>query len=353
MRRFFMFQTIWVIIGSLIGAGFASGKEIAYFFYQYGTIGVLGILISALLFGYLIWKTFRILDHKQVQNYREFLEEIIGKPKGMKVVHTMINLFILLEFYIMVAGFGAYLKQEFDVPLLIGAIILSGCTYFTCKKSMQGIEKANALAIPILICFIIHMGIQNVDNHIPETLNLGMNFDKNVCWGIGNAILYASYNGILLVPVLIGLKNENHRKGNAKIASITAILIAILALCVFHILMQGSQADYVSDIPVVQIARKYGTYYPFLYGIMIAISIYTSAIAICFGLLENAGKKTEKSKLFLLKCVCISSIFVSFIGFSNLVERLYPLLGIFGSLQIVFLIRYKCKESIEKKVKIV
>ena len=74
-----MFQTIWVIIGSLIGAGFASGKEIAYFFYQYGKIGVLGILISALLFGYLIWKTFRILDHKQVQNYREFLEEIIGE----------------------------------------------------------------------------------------------------------------------------------------------------------------------------------------------------------------------------------------------------------------------------------
>lgn len=353
MGRFFMFQAIWVIIGSLIGAGFASGKEIYYFFYQYGEIGAVGILLASCLFGYLIWKTFTILDHKPIRNYREFLEEIMGKPKGMPIVHKMINVFILLEFYIMVAGFGAYLNQEFGIPSFIGAIILSIATYFTCKRSMQGIEKANKIVIPILILFIIHMGVQNVDNHTVETLNFEINVNQNLFLGIGNAVLYASYNGILLVPVLIGLKNEKNRKNNGKIAGITAILIAILALCIFHILMQGSVADYTSDIPIVQIARSYGEFYPFLYGIMIAISIYTSAIAICFGLLENVATLSSDNNLFLLKCVCVSSVFVSCIGFSNLVERLYPLLGIFGSVQILFLIRYKCKESIEKKVKIV
>jgi len=115
-----MFQAIWVIIGSLIGAGFASGKEIYYFFFQYGEMGAVGILVAAFLFGYMIWKTFCILDWKQeVSNYREFLEEIIGKPRGMCVVHRMINLFMLMEFYIMIAGFGAYLKQEFQIPTFI------------------------------------------------------------------------------------------------------------------------------------------------------------------------------------------------------------------------------------------
>jgi len=217
---------------------------------------------------------------------------------------------------------------------------------------MQGIEKVNQWAIPILILCIIHMGVQNVDNSTEKILNFGMNFGEKI-HSLGNAILYVSYNGILLVPVLIGLKRQKERKGNFKIAGITAIFIAILALCIFHILWQGNIADYTSDIPVVQISRQYGRYYPIIYGIMIAISIYTSAIAICFGLLENVKKKNTQTNLLFLRMVCISAVLVSFIGFSNLVERLYPLLGIFGSVQILFLIRYKCKESIEKKVKIV
>lgn len=54
-----MFQTIWVIIGALVGAGFASGKEIYLFFYQYGESGKIGILLAALVFLLVIYKAFR------------------------------------------------------------------------------------------------------------------------------------------------------------------------------------------------------------------------------------------------------------------------------------------------------
>ena len=40
-----------VIIGALIGAGFASGQEIFSFFYIYGKNGIYGILIMSILIG--------------------------------------------------------------------------------------------------------------------------------------------------------------------------------------------------------------------------------------------------------------------------------------------------------------
>ena len=38
-------KIIFVVIGALIGAGFASGQEIYVFFYSYGIKGFIGIII--------------------------------------------------------------------------------------------------------------------------------------------------------------------------------------------------------------------------------------------------------------------------------------------------------------------
>ena len=40
-------KVVFVIIGTLIGAGFASGQEIYAFFFSFGIKGLAGILISS------------------------------------------------------------------------------------------------------------------------------------------------------------------------------------------------------------------------------------------------------------------------------------------------------------------
>ena len=40
-------KIVFVIIGTVIGAGFASGQEIYLFFFSYGIKGLIGILISS------------------------------------------------------------------------------------------------------------------------------------------------------------------------------------------------------------------------------------------------------------------------------------------------------------------
>ena len=73
-----------VIIGSIIGAGFASGQEINSFFYKYGTIGILGIIISVFLISLIIFKVFKIIKKEKVNNYKDFLKIIFENKKIKK-----------------------------------------------------------------------------------------------------------------------------------------------------------------------------------------------------------------------------------------------------------------------------
>ena len=65
-------KAVFVIIGAVIGAGFASGQEIYIFFYQYGVNGILGIIISSLLLGFVTYKVLHICKEKKVTNYKVF-----------------------------------------------------------------------------------------------------------------------------------------------------------------------------------------------------------------------------------------------------------------------------------------
>ena len=64
-----IFKVVFVIIGTLIGAGFASGQEIYLFFFSYGIKGLNGIIVSSILMGITIYKTFNIVDKFNVKNY--------------------------------------------------------------------------------------------------------------------------------------------------------------------------------------------------------------------------------------------------------------------------------------------
>ena len=66
-------KAVFVIIGTLIGAGFASGQEIYLFFYQYGMNGILGIVISSLLLGFVTYKVLRISQENGVTKYYHYL----------------------------------------------------------------------------------------------------------------------------------------------------------------------------------------------------------------------------------------------------------------------------------------
>ena len=69
-------KAICVIIGTIIGAGFASGKEIYLFFNIYGIKGLYGIAVASIITGIVIYKVLlQIRNREYTRNYKEYLEE--------------------------------------------------------------------------------------------------------------------------------------------------------------------------------------------------------------------------------------------------------------------------------------
>lgn len=102
-----MFNIIFLLIGTMIGAGFASGKEIFIFFGKYGYLGILGIIISSLLFYIVINSTLKYIFNNKIYSYNDFINTLFGKKLSIFIL-SFVNIFLLLSFYIMVAGFSAF-----------------------------------------------------------------------------------------------------------------------------------------------------------------------------------------------------------------------------------------------------
>ena len=107
------------------------------------------------------------------------------------------------------------------------------------------------------------------------------------------------------------------------------ILYAIL-------LKQGSEIEII-ELPLIYAVNKLGKIYPYIYGIVIVSAIYTSAIAAGYGFIENCSRNKKSYRLLSL-LICFSAIFVSRIGFSELVDLFYPVFGIIGLIQVIIIL---------------
>ena len=321
-----------VIIGALIGAGFASGQEIFSFFYIYGKNGIYGILIMSILIGIFIYKSLKIIYQKQVYNYNDFLNLFIKNTKIRNVILWIVNVLLLVSFYIMVAGFGAYFEQEIGINRIIGSIVLNLLCVIVFFSNIKGVLKASNLIVPFLIFFIFFIGIKN----IVQIRTIDFHQMKNN-W-ILSMIIYNSYNFILLMPVLISLKKQITKEKNIKKVSIlVTIIILILSISIFFLLLNANIKEIENqEMPIVYIISNYFNKYKKIYAFIVLASIFTTAISVGIGFLQNISKNSNSYPQFVL-FMCITSLLMSNIGFSKLLNFIYPVFGYIGILQIVII----------------
>lgn len=340
-----IFKVVFVIIGTMIGAGFASGQEMYLFFFSYGIEGLIGILISSLIIGVVISKTFQVVNRYGIDTYKDFLKVLIKrKGKIAPVINFIINSFILITFFIMIAGFGAYFEQELGINSLIGSSILAILTFVIFMTSVKGVVKANELLVPLLIGFLAVIGITNLKEIPFGALGNYMIRVKEDSFVL-SAILYSSYNSILLIPVLLTLKNYlRDKKQILSIATISTIIIILLSIIVFLLLVRVDVDITNLEMPAVYVVSHSFKILRYIYGFIILGSIFTTTISLGTSFLQNITKN-KKSYTQIAVIMCITSVLVSKIGFSNLVNLLYPFFGYLGLVQIFKLTFLKVKNN--------
>ena len=313
------------------------GVEIALFFNSFQNKGIYGIIVSAIIISLIIYKVFSIMLKNNISTYKEFLEKTVNVNKKIiiNVIDNIINIFLLISFLVMMAGILTFFEQELKINNMLFSILIILICYFVLIKNLDGVIKINEILIPILIFFIILIGIK-YNNQINTNIDLKLNNNITKNWLL-SSLIYTSYNSIVLIPILISLKKEIINKKQIKIIScISGVIIGILAITIYRLLFIAGDSIGNIEMPLVFVAGKLGIIYKYMYGLVILVAIFTSAISSGYAFLENTTK-TKKQYKIVCFILCSVSIFISKFGFSSLVNTLYPIFGCLGIVQIFYM----------------
>lgn len=113
--------------------------------------------------------------------------------------------------------------------------------------------------------------------------------------------------------------------------------MTILSISIYLLMNTFSNEIRSVELPIVYIANTLGSLGKYIYGIVILIAIFTTAVSTGYGFLMNVTK-SRKKYLKLAGIICLAAIFIGQLSFSSLINMLYPIFGYLGIIQIIFLL---------------
>jgi len=327
-----------VYIGTVIGAGFASGQEIIQFFGVYGYKGIHGIILATSLFSMVGAIVLYQVYKNRITCYSEYVTPLFGK-RISRFLEVIIISYLFISFCIMLAGSGALFNQHFNINSNIGIYLMAFLCFLTLAFSIKGVSFVNKLMVPLMIIGIVLVGVVVIGKEKFIFSNYyGVNMTKTGNW-ITSAILYVSYNTISSIVVLASLfPLINDEKQAIKGGILGGIGLGAMGLFILLPILILYNDVYSIEIPMIKAAQYLGSWGGYMYSIILWFAMFTTAIGNGLGCINKISSLVKENQLFVSAVFCIISIPFAKVGFSNLVSIIYPLFGYLGLFMLIFII---------------
>ncbi len=334
-------------IGTIVGAGFATGQEVLQFFSRFGAGGLAGLILTTIMFivfGYII------IDLGKKLNARSHLEII--RYSGGRIIGTIIDAVITFFLFgaltAMIAGTGALFTQQFHLPSWIGNIMMALLTAVTVLTGINGVINSISYVVPFLLIAVGGISIYSIVNAPPNMTAAVVNAGDNGLisnWFLA-AVLYVSYNTVISIAVLGPLGVQARSKTAIRNGAILGgIGLGIGSIMIYLALSGHIQNIQKLEVPMLYIAGGISSVVQIIYAVVLIAEVYTTAVGSLYGFtsrITNMSKNPRKSKIIVIAATLIALVASQF-GFSNLVKYLYPVVGYGGIVLLVCLIYVKIK----------
>ena len=302
-------------IAALVGAGFATGAEIVAYFVQYGKISILGIVMSALIFGLAAY----IILASEYDNLSEFCIDKLGKIPAF-FINILSALFMLCIFITMVSCSGEFGEELLGMPKPLGVAFIIVCSFFVLLCGIKNFTIINGI-----LGIILSVGLMLICRHI-MLYRLENVFNPIDNWAI-SSVSYSGYNMISAAAVLFAMsKNISSKKQAAIVGIISGVVIFVLMAAIWCVIKIFYGKIPLGDIPLLTITQRQGGILVIAYALMLEAAVLTTCFSAGFGVCSILKKYT---KLFYAVFI-ISAIGIIFsaIPFSTLIDKAYRIFGI-------------------------
>ena len=324
-------------LAAVIGAGFASGSEIVFYFLKFGRISILGVFLAAAGFGIMAWLILLTCTQRGISSFGE-LAECIMPPPAAAFISAVFMIFMTVMLGAMIS---AFVHMSGFITGLGGAasslIFCLLCFLVLLLPSEKIIKWSSCLGVFIVV-FICGICVYLINN---RCVNVFSDFvSMNISAGA-----YTAYNTFAVCPMLCEMSVRIKTKRQCAAVGIMSAVLSFAALFLLWCIIAVFYGKInLGDMPMLTIAARQGKIFCLLYSSVIFAAVLTSAAANGFGIYLRM-KKVKLSKFLKLACIMTAGAFVASIGFSNIVDKLYKAAGFASVILPLYLVYNIIKNS--------
>lgn len=325
MTKKYSLKIAFIYTATILGAGFATGKELVSFFAFY-KLGILGFFLACFFIGLIGFSILNCIYNSKQTTYDGFMQEMfLGLGKYLAIFNLS---FVFVIFCSMIAGGGEALSSLLNIDKKLCVFIFCLITFLILTFDENFVLNINAMLCPFLILGCAIIGIYLTFFSQPV-------FNNHIK-AISSPFIYASYNTITTISVLFTLKNMLINKRVVLYSGVlSGFFIFIIGVFMLIPLMQNFNIIKNVPLPIISLMQN-NIIFSIIYNIIILIAIFTTAISNGFALCKNINIKINKT-LFKLILVILGFMF-SFCGFSKIVDFVYPFFGLIGIFEIAVIL---------------
>ncbi|MGE5599242.1 MAG: hypothetical protein ACM3XS_07665 [Bacteroidota bacterium] len=307
-------------IGTVIGAGFASGQEIQVFFARYGLFGLPGLILAAIIFAAAGERALRHGAAHGRDSYYQTLSAIAGPCAPF---FDLIMLFFLIVLGgVMLAGSGA-LAAASGFPSWCGVALTALLGLAVVGAEIPGLLAVNSIFVPCLLGTAAIIALRAPGGALPPAPGAA-----HLAW-LPSALLYASYNSVLSLPVLTALGAAQRDPRIIRLGGLCGALgLLIAGALILTTLLRHPVEAARTEVPMAAIASSLGGPFGRLYGAVLWGEMFTTLVADVYGAAARLRQLLGGPRLFHAVLAMALGIALSGLGFARLVRTAYPAFGL-------------------------
>lgn len=332
-------------IAFLIGSGFATGQEVLQYFTSYGYWGVAGTAVMFCIFMYVCSSFILVGNENNFEKPNDIYVYYCGKYIGRFFDYFSV-LFIYMSYFVMIAGAGATVKQQYEIPNIYGAVFLALMSAITVSFGLNNMVKILGKIGPIIAIIAISLGIWSIVNNFR-----GLSEDHEIVYSL--PILKAStnwffsaasYTGFCMLWLAafvsaIGSKANSKKEGVLGIfVGVAGFSIAVLIVSLGLLANIGTVSN--SMVPLLHLAGKINPIFGSVFSVIIIAGIYTTAVPLLWTVSSRIINNDKDSRFIIVTAVlAFIGFFVGLkVPFDKLVNVVYVVNGYVGFLLFFMMI---------------
>lgn len=322
-----------IFIGSIVGAGVCSGRELNQFFATYGVAGFVGLIFCGVLYIIFSRVIIKITASFGVSSYDEFVDLVCPKAVA-KFINIVLTLFLLSSTSIILAGSGSILSQYFNIPRWIGVLIMIIFSSFFLMRNTEGLFEVNSIVVPTLL-IVMSLIFTSYVKENPASFDYMRLIPRQKTNLAVSTLVYVSFNILTIIGVIVPLTNDLKKpKQIIKGIILGSTVLTLLCMCITFLMLLNPFHPALYEIPLLAVAMQMSPLLRVGMLMIMWLEMFSSQVSNVYSLsyyLKNRFKIPYHKGIFLVVVIALP---FSVIGFAKLVEVLYPLYGV---LSLVFL----------------